>query len=416
MNTDRLTCPYCNASISVPPGVAAGGRLDCPRCGDSFALRPTDALTHQPQLSSELNVAVREAITSNRPPSPSLALPSRRSNGMLAALAVGVMLLMAGIGLAFMLRTQAQRRAQDTVRPARRPFKQLGVPESSNLPVVESVAPDRLEALGYLPSDVNFLVAARVPELAATSIGSQILGEPLKIGGAEHRLSDFPEWVGFSLEDIDHVVLGARIQNDLLPPFYLVIRTVHSYDAEQVRQRLKGTRVASAAKKKLFTFRPLKRDLPMHVWFADDRTVVIALLAQQLEDLAAQPVPELQQFSPELRFVLRERREPVAPMWIAGHSRDWSKTSAAKLTTKIKNEDWLKLSSLQTFGVWIIPDKSVAVKGVFACKNEAGAKGLDAYFQSLPGPEANFKSARDDVWLIVQFQTGPNFLTRLLKR
>ncbi len=416
MSTTPLSCPYCNASIDLPAETSASGRIDCPRCGDSFAIRPADAVVNRlhPTTSS---FASGPAAYSDLSPVPALDVPSRRSNGRLAAIAVGVMLLVAGVGLAFMLKTQAQRRIQDTVRPARRPFKQPGVPELSGVPVVESVAPDRLEALGYLPADVNLLVAARIPELAANSIGARMLREPLKIGGAEQRLADLPSWVGLQAEEIDHLVLGARIKDDIVPPFYLVIRTVRPHDAEELRKRLnKSKRVASASKKKLFEFRPLKRDIPVHAWFADERTVVLALIAEQLESLPNEPVAELRQFAPELRRVLRERRELVAPIWMAGHSPDWTKTLAAKLSIGLKKDDWGKLASLRTFGIWIVPDKSLAVKGIFSCKDEAGARVLDTYFRSLSVPDSNFKSALDDSWLTVQFQAGPGFLARALHR
>ncbi len=416
MSTKPLTCPYCNASIAAPAETSASGCIECPLCGDSFAIPPADALANRlPQSISSF--ASELAASSDSSPVPAIDLPSRRSNGRLAAIAVGVMLLVAGVGLTFMLMTQAQRRIQDTVSPARRPFKQPGIPELSGAPAVESVAPDRLEALGYLPADVNLLVAARIPELAANSTGSQMLREPLKIGGAEQRLTDLPSWIGLQAEDIDHLVLGVRIKDDLIPPFYLVIRTVRPHDAEELRKRLnKGKRLASASKKKLFEFRPLKRDFPIHAWLADERTVVLALIAEQLEALPNEPVADLRQFAPELRRVLRERRELVAPIWMAGHSPDWTKTLAAKLSIGVKKDDWRKLASLRTFGIWIVPDESVAVKGVFSCKDEAGARVLDTYFRSLSVPDSNFKSALDDAWLTVQFQAGPGFLVRAFHR
>jgi hypothetical protein len=335
---------------------------------------------------------------------------------LLAALVIGLMLLMAGGGLAFMLMTQAQRRAQDVSWPPRRPGKQLGVAEEENPPLVASVAPDKLAALAYLPSDVNFLAAARIPELSAHPLGAQLLRQPLKIGGAEHPLSELPSWLGLRLEDIDHLVLGVRVQNDLVPPFYLVFRTVQPYDAERVRQRLKATRAPGTGKKRLYAFRAPRWNVPLSVWFADERTMVLALVAAQLEALPNEPVADLEQFDAEIRTVLKERREAAAPLWLAGHSSDWSKTLAARFLTRMKKEDWRKLSSLRTFGIWIVPEKTLSIKGVFACKDEAGTRQLDEYLRSLPGPEAQVKTARDGVWLLLQFQGGPDLLTRTIER
>jgi hypothetical protein len=221
--------------------------------------------------------------------------------------------------------------------------------------------------------------------------------------------------LGFRLEDIDHFVFAADITDALLPPFYIVFRTVQPYDEEQLRQRLKCTSLASPGKKKLYTFPLPKQDIPMKAWFADDRTVVLALYAD-LEPLPSSPIEDLRQLPEELRTVLKQRREPVAPVWIAGHSRDWSKTSAAMFLNQMKKEDVRRLSALRTFGVWMVPDKSLAVKGVFACKDEAGAHGLEEYFRALRGPDANFKTAVDGPWLTLQFQTDPDFLAHVLKR
>src|SRR5207244_1963463 len=108
--------------------------------------------------------------------------------------------------------------------------------------------------------------------------------------------------------------------------------------------------------------------------------------------------------------------EPVAPAWIVGHSRDWGKTSAVKLLNP-KKEVLNQLSPLRTFGLWLVPEKSLEVKGVFGCKDEAAARKLETYFHSLPGgDEPNFKTALDGHWLNLQYQAGPEFLSRLLKR
>ncbi|MHB1425078.1 MAG: hypothetical protein ACYC3I_18050 [Gemmataceae bacterium] len=420
MTTESLTCPYCNASLGIQAGLSAGQRVVCPRCGDSFPPRPADAFSGQPAPPPLADTAItgKPSAAGAMSPRPDLSLPSRRSNVLVAGLVLGLMFLMASGGLVFMLMTQQQRRGYDTSRPPRRPGKQRGAPEESNppSPLVPSVAPNKLAALGYLPSGVNFLFAARFAELRASPVGAQLLRDPIKIGGLDFRLENLPSWLGFALEDIDHLVFAARIDGAVPPPFYVVLRTAQPYDADQLRQRLKCTRVASPSKKKLYAFRLPLQEIQPKAWFADERTVVLALFANLLEPLPPQPVEDLQQLPKELRTVLKERREPVAPLWIAGHSRDWLKTSAALFLDRMKKEDLGKLSPLRTFGIWIVPDNALVIKGVFACKDEAGARGLEEFLRVLRGPDDNFKTALDGPWLTLQYQTGPDFLARVLKR
>jgi hypothetical protein len=413
MTSETLTCPYCNAAIGVQAGLSAGQRIVCPRCGDTFRLSPQDSFTGQPTGARSVETAITDKPAAASPPP---VLPSRRTNRLVAAMVLAVMLLMAGVGLTFMLLTQEQRRAQDTMRPPRRPGRQLGVPDEN--PVVATISPDKLPALGYLPSGVNFLLGVRIPELLASPVGVQVLRDPLKIGDWNYRLDSMPGWLGLRLEDIDHFVFAARIDDALLPPFYLVFRTAQPYDAEAMRQRLKAVGVPSGSQKKLYSFRSAKSDLPLYAWFADEQTILVALLKEQLEALPAQPAEDLEQLPEEVRMVLKQRREPVAPAWIVGHSRDWSKTTAGRFLGQMKKEDREKLAPLRTFALWLVPEKSLDVKGVFACKDAASARGLEEYFHKLHGggDDASFKTALDGPWLTLQWHTGPDFLSRLTKR
>src|SRR6516165_5552178 len=145
MTTAAPTCPYCNAAITVQPGMKTGQRMACPRCGDSFALPPLDGIMDRPNPTSSANTAITNTAPPTLPPTPS-SVTARRPNHIVAALVLGTMLVMAGGGLTFMLYTQSVRRGHDTNRPPRRPGRQPGVPEPKLAPSV-SVSPDKLAAL-----------------------------------------------------------------------------------------------------------------------------------------------------------------------------------------------------------------------------------------------------------------------------
>src|SRR5215475_7563275 len=114
MTSEVLTCPYCNASIGVPPGVTAGQQILCPRCGDTFPLRFVDSFTGQPApTGSDISPGLPAEQSDPRLAGSYITTSGRRSNRLIAALVLGVMLVMAGSGLAFMLLTQDVRRAHD---------------------------------------------------------------------------------------------------------------------------------------------------------------------------------------------------------------------------------------------------------------------------------------------------------------
>ncbi len=422
MTTETLTCPYCNASLGIQAGWSAGQRITCPRCGDSFPLPLSSPFLDQPSLSqpSEPSSAA-DTLASEGP------LPTRWSNRLVAGVILGVMFFMASSSLVFMLLTQQQRRAYDTSRPPRRPGKQRGILEADKAPPGASVTPDKLAALGYLPSGVNFLLAVRISELLASPLGTQLLREPIQWGDASFHLNNLLQWLGFRLEEIDHLLLAARIDDTVPPPFYVVLRTAQPYDPEQLRQRLKGSHIPSSSKKKLYVFRIPQQDMPLYAWFADERTVVLALLADHLETLPSQPVDGLQQLPEELRTFLKQHREPTALVWSAGHCEDWSKTAAALLFNRMKKEQREKLASLRTFAIFIIPaqsdrssaehkDNALVVKGAFACKEEAGAREWAEHCRALCGPGANLKTAVEGPSFLLQCHTSLDFFTRLGKR
>src|SRR5581483_2074831 len=111
MTVDPVACPYCNAFVIVAPGAATRQKMLCPRCGETFTyLRP------ERPGSSDLQTMP----TTTAPSAPEIEtspagryLLARRANRFVAAIVLGVMFLMATVGLTFALWTQKDRRAHD---------------------------------------------------------------------------------------------------------------------------------------------------------------------------------------------------------------------------------------------------------------------------------------------------------------
>jgi hypothetical protein len=389
-NTASLACPYCNASVTVSPGTPAGHRVSCPRCGDSFTLRqpvPGDAILQVPSLPSpDLN---------------SLTLP-RRSNARTAGLVLGVMGCMAAVGLAFALVTQPERRAHDAGIPKKARRAPQPAPEEPLPPIT---APDKLEALGYLPSDTGIIIGVHVADLLGTPTGRQLLQEPIRIGRTEIKVADWSRALGLRLEDLDHAVVGLKVENAFPPRFHLVGKTREPFDPEQLRARLDGQRVAGAKKKGTFRYSIPGQLVPLAMYCPDNRTAVVALLDTQLEAVPAAPVTDLAALRPELRMVLRERRELGSPFWVVGHVENWNKTPLHKALEKRPKEERQKLLQVRTVGAWVQLDDGVAVKVSFHCQDAAKARAVDEVLRAAGRPDFPLKTAVDGPWVSVQLRT-----------
>src|SRR5262249_49339129 len=109
MSAQTVRCPYCNSAFPLP--AKPSGKLQCPRCDETFAWQSEGAL--EPRASSFGSIA-----------SPPLGEPAQPlaprppfSNAKIAALVVAVMLVMALLGGAYAWRTVLVRRGFDLHLP-----------------------------------------------------------------------------------------------------------------------------------------------------------------------------------------------------------------------------------------------------------------------------------------------------------
>jgi hypothetical protein len=399
MNAALLACPYCNAAVTVAPGTAAGQRVSCPRCGDAFTLL-------QP-VAAEMPAAQSGNGAPALPPADlgSLVLPPRRSNARVLAVILGVMGCMAAVGLGFALLTQGERRAND--KGIAQKTRRAPQPEAE-APIPALAAPDKLEALGYLPPDVGVLVGVHVADLLAVPAGRQLLQEPIQVGGIKMKVAQWAEWMGLRLEDIDHLVAGVKVEKGVLGlRMHAVARTRELIDPEQLRAHLHGQRPSVAGKKGVFTYVASWGGVPfpLAVYCPDNCTVVIALGDVQRESVPAKPVADLAQFREEIRTVLRERREPGSQFWVAGYVENWQKTPLHPMLQKMPKEDRQRLTQVRSFGMWVQLDDGAALKASFHCQDAARARALDELFHAPERAKLNLKTAVDGPWVSVQLRT-----------
>jgi hypothetical protein len=467
--SDPLACPYCNALVTAAPGTAAGQRISCPRCGETFTLRQQVPTSVQP-ASSVVGVTSSPPATLRPTPEEPATDSFRfkvkllsvfllllggillamtwirlgyqgslevlvllgifsamaffwvwffrvpRSNRTTALFLLANMVLVAAVGLVGGLATQKDRRAHDAGLP-RRP-RRWPVPDEpiENSPLAATTAPHRLPALGYLPPGTSVVAGVHVAELLESQTGKQLLADPLKVADVELRLGSFEHWTGLKLADLDHVVLGVKIEDPFPPRSYLVARTRHPYDLDKIRKVLKAQRLGGG-RRTLYSFEPQGMPLPLVLWCASERTLVVGLLADHLKALPDTPHEGLEQLPEEVRTILKERVGPVGPLWAAGHADHWERTAAGALLERLKQEDRVRLRSIQTFAIWMQLDQSVTVTGVFHCHDHEAAHALDDFLQTRRrGATLALKSVQDDAWLTVQLRTDLAAVRRALEK
>jgi hypothetical protein len=340
----------------------------------------------------------------------------RRGNRTTAVFVLANMALVAAAGLALALRTQPERRAHDAGLPrGRRPSRAQPEPPLQGVHApAEAVAPDRLAALGYLAPDTSVVAGIHVAGLLADDTGKRLLNDPIKVGSSEFRLGGLEGWTGLRPDEIDHVVLGVKADDALPPRLNVVVRTRLPYDAAKAIAALKARR-AGGGKKELYRFEG-PGGVPLVLWCADERTLVVGLLANHLEAVPLRPRDDLGALVPELRPILRERMRPAGPVWAAGHARDWANTAAAPLLERLSKDDRARVRSVQTFGVWLQPGREVTVNAVCRCADATAARALDQYVQSRWGKAANLKAVADEDWLTVQLRTDAAAVAKALAR
>src|SRR5262245_48015023 len=232
MSTVTPTCPYCNAQQPQTAGLTLGQRVTCPRCGETYKVTtlPATGLPAPP------------AVPTTPTPLPPVAPTWTFSKRLVLLVVLGVMVVMAGTGLTYALRTVQERRDHDRALPrkSRRPW----LTDPAAPPDV--VAPTDLAGLGYLPPSTGVVAALQVEELLASPAGKELRSRPLKIGNVDFTLDSVRDWTGVEVDNLDHLVLGVVVRDgtdaDLTPAVHLVVRTRKPYQAERVRVALKAAR------------------------------------------------------------------------------------------------------------------------------------------------------------------------------
>lgn len=467
MTADPLACPYCNALASVPFGSRPGQRVPCWRCGESFVLRdvPEEAITTSPPVIPPGPAA--PVVRTHRIPNWAVALAILCLMAGMAMLALAVMLgtvevrrahdaglpkdrtlpiylsVFVGIwlvGLAGAIVREVQVRLRPQSEGRRLPFgyvlaavavvamggvgatvlaiqvsrQRASRPEEPPPPVVEAVAPAKLEGLRYLPADVDLIAGVHAAEVLQDPAGRKLLKD-YRLDGPDGGFAIVEQWTGLPREEIDHLALGMNIKdNPFVPHLVLVVRTVRPYDGEALRQKIKATPLPpDRGPKALYKVEAKEAPFSPNLWFADEQTIAIGLLPGDLKKLPDKPREDATHLPAPLRAALETRLGPGMPLWAVGKPEGWDKTFLWLKFVPDRNHPLARLLPLlQTFaaGVLIADVPTLAVH--CECKNDAAAQTLETELKAVDWKKLGrgmdeAVTTREGTWVTVQLKARP---------
>jgi hypothetical protein len=466
MTPELLACPYCNAQTPRPE---TGGRVICPRCGESFTWRgnpPVEGTDSSPpslflsavsisELETGRTAKVRQLVISSVilaatsltlklafPESnttqrafPFMVLLSAiglvasmwlwfllkpRRNFTIALFILGNMACVASIVLPFAVATRESRRGNDP----------KGVPKELAVPVneVREIPPSSLAGLGYLPEDCNLAAGIHVAELTTLPAGAKLLAWQ---GEGETRpwllqmvLGPVERWTGLLPEAVDHVVVGTHL-DATLPNLIIVIRTRQPYNPQALAKAQAPAVAVRHLDRDLYQFSTKPVGAGM-LYAADPKTLILILRVDAVTERDKQLLSAVQRTGtagpPELlRTILRERLSSATPIWWAATEIERPEIAMALLPIGRKDSELAKLlRNAKSVVGGLRLQKDAEVMGAVECADAQAARRLATVLEQqtvdrLGSPKA-FGPAPEsqESWVSFQLRGSPEAVAAAL--
>jgi hypothetical protein len=289
-----------------------------------------------------------------------------------ASIVLATMLAMATLGFLFMWNTTAARRARDRMADQTDP-------ETVHTIVL---APSALPALGYLPADVNAIVGLHAAECNEQEDGRRFLFalQSLPIMPAGPR---FETLIGLPWTQIDHAVLGVRIEDRLIPRFTLVVRCRQPINQAALLKVLKAQR-KDRGKRSLYAF-PLEGfGIDATCWIPDDHTLVISRSPEDFDPAPLTSNPGIDHFNADLQQIFRESLPTGVVLWLAAATRNGEQVLAPlSQLGAITRGDVEIFAPLQRVGLWMRAEKKLETAAVADLRDETAATRFKTYLASV---------------------------------
>jgi len=277
------------------------------------------------------------------------------------------MATMAVIGFAFAWFTTETRRQRDHATE---------IAVSPPLEIV-SVAPCKLTALGYLPAGTNAIAAIHIAELMDRNETASIL-QLMRADRVNFGINRLEQMTGLTLEELDHVVLGLKMEDDVFGRLFLIVQTRRPYEPTKVRAALNAGRPINLPNKTVYHITPGQVELGGALWCAGARTLVFALQPKDLDLLPEEPAAGIDRFPMQIQKLLSTMEEGTQS-WVTGSSTNWDAVLFLLQWFGLSNGDRQTLMEVHAFRGRLRCDREILGQIEVVCNNEAGAEAVDGY-------------------------------------
>jgi hypothetical protein len=380
--TTQVSCPYCNTTFA-PDAVLPGRRLECPRCGETFAHRSADDTAEAP--------AVGPAPGRPLPALQPTASPPTRRRTLLWGVGLALGLGVAGLGIGLYVAKHLETAAPPPP------------PESS--PNAAATPPTELAGLGYLPADCNLVAAVQPgPMLAYSERRGLPAREFPSRAGVPPSVLLFVRNAGLQVAQIDHLVAGTMLADgagEIRLAIVLVLRRPPA-DEETFLRAMDAKKDPRGKPRHNVTL-----DLGAKVPLALVRvSPTVWVFGWSDADLA--PAEKGGGgLSPAFRDMIGTRLSPDTSMWVAADTGKWADKPLVKLAA-----DWagaknvLPLLAKSQAGVAGLSfGESPRTRVFVRCVDEPTGAQLRMYFESKTGPNGHTGGAGE--WALYDAPLDP---------
>ncbi len=259
-----------------------------------------------------------------------------------------------------------------------------------------------MDALKCLPGDMDALAGVHVAAVLQDSEGRGLLDRdvPALGGSVGSQLKRLGEVTGIDCEDVDHLVLGGRLDGQTL---MLAVRMRDDLDREKIIKHL-GASARGRGSDATWTFS--KELLPWSkggaFTFADDRTIVFTSDKDGTGLARARKADS--EPAPEIAALLREQMKPAGPVWLAGHvDAKYAPVLEALLALgKVPEVERKVLAGVRSFALWLTLEQKATLRGAVKASDAAAAEGVETYLRGRFGNRDGVTLIREKELVLLQ--------------